>query len=117
MWRRFSLLSCGRGQSGTSSECGRCFLSIMERRMMPLRPDPDFEDFARDCIRLAGEERSPGLRSRLLVLAREWMHAAIPHHVTPPHSGSAERMDANPGKPWSEMDLRPSSVPGFWEHV
>jgi hypothetical protein len=27
------------------------------------RPDPDFEEFARDCIRLAGEEKSPRLRS------------------------------------------------------
>jgi hypothetical protein len=78
----------------------------MEGRMMHLRPDPDFEDFARDCIRLAGEERSPGLRSRLLVLAREWMHAAIHHHVTPAHSGRADRMDANSGKPWSEMEIQ-----------
>jgi hypothetical protein len=73
---------------------------------MHLRPDPDFEDFARDCIRLAGEERSAGLRSRLLVLAREWMHAAMHHHVTPAHSGRAERMDANSGKPWSEMEIQ-----------
>ena len=70
---------------------------------MHLRPDPDFEDFARDCIRLAGEERSPKLRSRLLVLAREWMHAALHHHVTPGPS-VAERMEA--GKPWSEMDIQ-----------
>jgi hypothetical protein len=73
---------------------------------MHLRPDPDFEDFARDCIRLAGEEKSPRLRSRLLLLAREWMHAAMHHHVTPAHSGSAERMDANSGEPWSEMDIQ-----------
>jgi hypothetical protein len=58
-------------------------------------PDPHFEDFARDCIRLAHEERAPRLRSRLLVLAREWMHAAMHHHVTPAHSDNAERMDAN----------------------
>lgn len=73
---------------------------------MHLRPDPHFEDFARDCIRLAHEERSPRLRSRLLVLAREWMHAAMHHHVTPAHSDNAERMDANSGKPWSEMDIQ-----------
>jgi len=42
-----------------------------------MKPDPDFEDFARDCIRLAGQEKSRELRSRLLVLAREWMHAAM----------------------------------------
>jgi hypothetical protein len=70
------------------------------------RPDPDFEEFARDCIRLAGEEKSPRLRSRLLVLAREWLHAAMHHHVTPAHSRSAERMDANSGEPWSELDIQ-----------
>ena len=42
-----------------------------------MKPDPDFVDFARDCIRLAGQEKSRELRSRLLVLAREWMHAAM----------------------------------------
>ena len=73
---------------------------------MHLRPDPDFEEFARDCIRLAGEERSLILRSRLLVLAREWMHAAMHHHVTPAHLDRAERVDANSGKPWSEMDIQ-----------
>jgi hypothetical protein len=70
------------------------------------RPDPHFEDFARDCIRLAHEERSPGLRSRLLVLAREWMHAAMHHRVTPAHIGSAAGKDANPGSPWSEIDIQ-----------
>jgi hypothetical protein len=42
-----------------------------------MKPDPDFEDFARDCIRLAGQQNSRELRTRLLVLAREWMHAAM----------------------------------------
>jgi hypothetical protein len=42
-----------------------------------LKPDPDFEEFARDCIRLARQEKSPGLRRRLLTLAREWMNAAM----------------------------------------
>jgi hypothetical protein len=69
------------------------------------RPDPDFEDFARDCIRLANEERSPRLRNRLLLLAKEWMHAAVHHRVTPAHSGSAG-MGGNSGKPWSEMDIQ-----------
>jgi hypothetical protein len=42
-----------------------------------MKPDPDFEDFARDCIRLAGQEKSRELRTRLLALAKEWMHAAM----------------------------------------
>jgi hypothetical protein len=44
---------------------------------MHLRPDPDFEEFALDCIRLSNEEKSPTLRRKLLTLAREWMHAAM----------------------------------------
>src|SRR4051812_15980749 len=44
---------------------------------MHLRPDPDFQDFALDCIRLSNQEKSPRLRHRLLTLAREWMHAAM----------------------------------------
>jgi hypothetical protein len=44
---------------------------------MAMTPNPDFEHFVRDYVRLAGQERSLELRSRLLVLAREWMHAAM----------------------------------------
>jgi hypothetical protein len=40
-------------------------------------PNPDFEDFARDYIQLARHEQSPQRRSQLLILAREWMHAAM----------------------------------------
>ena len=50
------------------------------KKLMPLvgqLPDPDFEEFARDCIRLAGQERCPGMRAKLLVLAREWMDASL----------------------------------------
>jgi hypothetical protein len=42
-----------------------------------VKPDPDFESFALDCIQRARQEKSLQLRSRLLVLAREWMHAAM----------------------------------------
>jgi hypothetical protein len=44
---------------------------------MHLSPDPDFEEFALDCIRLSNQEKSPILRGKLLTLAREWMHAAM----------------------------------------
>jgi hypothetical protein len=53
----------------------------MEDRRLRLKPDPDFEEFARDCIRLARQEKSPGLRRRLLTLAREWMNAAMHPHA------------------------------------
>lgn len=42
-----------------------------------VKPDADFEDFALDCIQRARQEKSLQLRSRLLVMAREWMHAAM----------------------------------------
>jgi hypothetical protein len=42
-----------------------------------MTPKADFEHFVRDYLQLAGRERSPELRSRLLRLAREWMQAAM----------------------------------------
>jgi len=72
---------------------------------MHLRPDPDFQDFALDCIRLSNQEKSPRLRHRLLTLAREWMHAAMHQRGAEIHRESTERMDANSGEPWSDMDI------------
>jgi hypothetical protein len=63
-------------------------------------PNPDFEDFARDCIRLAGQEKSRELRSRLLVLAREWMHAAMQKRPN-----GAIRVAAPSDELWSTEDL------------
>jgi hypothetical protein len=40
---------------------------------MHLSSDPDFEEFALDCIRLSNQGKSPILRGKLLTLAREWM--------------------------------------------
>jgi hypothetical protein len=37
----------------------------------------DFEDFTKDCIRLADQADTPTLRERLLDLARIWKQAAI----------------------------------------
>jgi hypothetical protein len=37
----------------------------------------DFEDYARNCVRLAEQMDSPELREKLLQQAREWMHAVI----------------------------------------
>jgi hypothetical protein len=70
-----------------------------------VRPDPDFQAFALDCIRLSNQEKSPRLRHRLLMLAREWMHAAMHRQGAELNRESTERMDANSGEPWSEMDI------------
>jgi len=37
----------------------------------------DFEEFARDCVRLAGQADSAQLREKLLSQARDWMQAAM----------------------------------------
>ena len=37
----------------------------------------EFEDFARDCVRLAEQADTPELRQKLLSLAREWMQAVM----------------------------------------
>ena len=42
-----------------------------------VRDSKDFEDYARDCVRLAEQMDSPELRGELLQQAREWMHAVI----------------------------------------
>ena len=36
-----------------------------------------FEEFARDCVRLAGQAKSPELREKLFAMAREWMRAVM----------------------------------------
>ena len=37
----------------------------------------EFEEFARDCVRLAEQADTPALRDKLLGLAREWMQAVM----------------------------------------
>jgi hypothetical protein len=37
----------------------------------------EFEEFARDCVRLAEHADTPELRAKLLALAREWMRAVM----------------------------------------
>ncbi len=36
-----------------------------------------YEDYARECVRLAGRAQTPELRDQLIELARVWMDAAI----------------------------------------
>ena len=38
----------------------------------------EFEEFARDCVRLAAQADTPELREKLLHLAGEWMRAVMP---------------------------------------
>jgi hypothetical protein len=42
-----------------------------------------FEEFARDCVRLARQADSPELREKLFDMAREWMRAAMDGHDAP----------------------------------
>jgi DNA primase len=48
----------------------------------------DFENYARDCVRLAEQMDSPELREKLLQQAREWMHAVIDEEEA---SGATEK--------------------------
>ena len=47
----------------------------------------EFEEFARDCVRLAGQADTPELRAKLLDLAREWMRAVISVEDVPLSTG------------------------------
>jgi hypothetical protein len=64
------------------------------------KPDPDFESFALDCIQLARQEKSLQLRSRLLILAREWMHAAMqePGETGPRRNNAMKRRESSSRK-------------------
>jgi hypothetical protein len=41
----------------------------------------EFEEFARDCVRLARHANDPALHEKLLDIAREWMRAAMGEHA------------------------------------
>jgi hypothetical protein len=72
--------------------------------LIPQSPSPflttvssgsEFEEFARDCVRLATQANSPQLREKLFDIAREWMRAAMDgenaRRSTPPASGGNTR--------------------------
>jgi hypothetical protein len=58
-----------------------------------MSPGSEFEEFARDCVRLANQAPSPELREKLFDIAREWMRAAMdeqePRRTTPGSRGSS----------------------------
>jgi hypothetical protein len=41
-----------------------------------------YQDYARECVRLAGQADTPQLRDKLLDLARIWMDAALTEEET-----------------------------------
>jgi hypothetical protein len=43
----------------------------------PMSSGSEFEEFARDCVRLARQANSPELREKLFEIAREWIRAAM----------------------------------------
>jgi hypothetical protein len=45
--------------------------------------DPECEDYARECVRLAGLAKDPQLRDALLNMAREWMAVAMHENEMP----------------------------------
>jgi hypothetical protein len=61
----------------------------------PMSSGSEFEEFARDCVRLATQANSPQLREKLFDIAREWMRAAMDgenaRRSTPPASGGNTR--------------------------
>jgi hypothetical protein len=48
----------------------------------------EFEGYARDCVRLAGQADTPLLREKLLQMAREWMRAVMEEEDTSVEAGS-----------------------------
>src|SRR3954470_79376 len=54
------------------SKGGRCVGALMSSGSIK-----EFEEFARDCVRLAEQADTPELREKLLNLAREWMRAVM----------------------------------------
>jgi hypothetical protein len=47
----------------------------------------DFDDYARECVRLAEQVDSQELREKLLQQAREWMQAVMAEEDAPPMNG------------------------------
>jgi hypothetical protein len=61
----------------------------------------DFEDFAKDCVRLADQADTPTLRERLLDLARIWKQAAIDEEALMNRHGVGVMTNRNPPSPYA----------------
>jgi len=56
-----------------------------------MRSAKDFEDYARECVHLAGVVQDQELREELFKMARKWMSAAMQAEGTPARSAAAAR--------------------------
>ena len=63
----------------------------------------EFEEFARDCVRLAERADTPELRGKLLNLAREWMQAVMDDEDADSVTHN-RRPVPDPGPPGQEAD-------------
>ena len=63
----------------------------------------EFEEFARDCVRLAERADTPELRGKLLNLAREWMQAVMDDEDADSATHN-RRPIPDPGPPGQEAD-------------
>jgi hypothetical protein len=52
--------------------------SVWIREEAAMATDKELEQYAHDCIRLAGMTDDPAIREPLLKMAREWMEVAVP---------------------------------------
>jgi hypothetical protein len=64
------------GTRGNESHYGSRKAELDGRNPMS-KSAQEFEEFARDCVRLAEQADTPALREKLLGLAREWMQAVM----------------------------------------
>ena len=64
-------------EPGTTNRIMRVERRKLWEQPMSSESAKEFEEFARDCVRLAGQADTPELRAKLLDLAREWMRAMI----------------------------------------
>jgi hypothetical protein len=77
-WNRCNEIALFEATNGTWTEA-------------PMSPGSEFEEFARDCARLATQANSPELRERLIDIAREWMRAAMDAEDAPGTTPRSQR--------------------------
>ena len=65
-------------EPGTTNRIMRVERRKLWEQPMSSESAKEFEEFARDCVRLAGQADTPELREKLLNLAHEWMRAVMP---------------------------------------
>ena len=61
--------------------------NLEARQCRPVPQKRSLKAFARDCVQLAAQADSPGLREKLLSMARESMRAALEEDEATPSTG------------------------------